>query len=167
PQSFAQETPGKARGVWCPQNECLHSGRCARRHRHFDLLLSAVFQSGNSTFFAEATSTAPPRSESCGAYEFHTAFPRKPAPRFECASAGRRISQRAAGCVVSFLSLGRPSCGTRSTVACRHFDLRDRGAAMRFGAETSGARGTLEALRHRRFHLANCDAVSRSHRPWT
>src|SRR5262249_46551034 len=153
------ETPGEARGVWCPRNEYAHSGRCAGRHRRFNLLLSAVFQSGDSTLSAETTSTAPPRSESCGAYEFHTALPRKSAPRVECATAGGRIGQRAPGGVVSFLSLGRPACGAGSAMVSRHFDLRYRGVALRPGAETSGARSALEAFSNRRFHTANRDAV--------
>src|SRR5262249_17367051 len=152
PLSFAPETPGKARGVWCRQDECSYSGRCAGRHRRFNLLLSAVFQSANSTLFAKATPTAPPRSKSCGADEFHTALPRKSAPRFERAAAWRRIGQRAPGCVVSFLSLGRPACGASSAMVGRHFDLRYRGVALRPGAETSGPRGALEAFSNRRFY---------------
>ena len=106
-------------------------------------------------------------AESCGADEFHTALPRKSAPRFECAASGRRISQRASGHIVSFLSVGRPACRARSAMVGRHSDLRHRGVALRSGAETGGARGALEAFGHRRFHLANRDAVSRSHRPRT
>src|SRR4029434_5989886 len=115
----------------------------------FDLLLRAFFQSGDSTLFAEAAPTAPPRRESCGAYEFHTDFPRKSAPRFECAAAGRRISQRAFGHIVSFLSVGRPSCGARSAMVGRHLDLRYLGVALRPVAKTGSACGALEALGHR------------------
>ena len=155
------------RAVWCRKDECPYSGRCAGRHRYSDLLLSAFFQSGDSTLFAEAASAAPARRESCGPDEFHTALPRKSATRFECAAAGRRTSQRASRHIVSFLSVGRPSCGARSAMVGRHPDLRHRGVALRPGAETGGACGALEAFGHRRFHLANRDAVSRSHRPRT
>ena len=53
-----------------------------------------------------------------------------------------------------------PLGGARSAVARRYSDLRHRSVALRFGAETGGARGAIKAFSHRRFHLANRDAVS-------
>ncbi len=50
-------------------------------------------------------------------------------------------------------------------MAGRHPDLCRRGVALRFGAETCSARGALQALGHRRFHVTNRNAVSRPDRP--
>src|SRR5262249_62084848 len=102
---------------WREKKEFSYSDYSPWLDRYFDLLFCAVFQSGDRTLFAEDASAAPPGTKSRRANEFHTAFSRKPAPRFECAAPRRRTSQRASGDIVSFPSMGRPRGRERSAMA--------------------------------------------------